>query len=111
MICEAGDIVLVPFPFVDLPVARRRPAVVISNRLFNEAQHQSMLAMITTGRRSSWPSDTPLTDLAAAGLRTSCVMRLKLFTLENRRLERRLGALGRIDGAALRQALRGALAD
>ena len=109
MICEAGDVVLVPFPFVDLPVARRRPAVVVSGRRFNEAQQQSVLAMVTTATASTWMSDTPLTDLASAGLRTSCVVRLKLFTLENRLLERRLGVLGSADGAAVRQALRSAL--
>lgn len=109
MICEADDIVLVPFPFVDLPVTRRRPAVVISGRGFNETQHQSILAMVTTAAASSWTSDTPLTDLASAGLHTPCVVRLKLFTLENRLLERRLGALGHADRTAVRQALLSAL--
>ena len=97
MICEAGDVVLVPIPFVDLPVARRRPAVVISGRAFNEAEHQSVLAMVTTAAASSWASDTPLTDLPAAGLVAPCVVRLKIFTLENRLLERLLGALGQAD--------------
>ena len=109
MICEAGEVVLVPFPFVDLPVARRRPAVVISSRRFNETQHQTVLAMITTAAASSWTSDTPLTDLDSAGLHTPCVVRLKLFTLENRLLERRLSVLGQTDGAAVRQAVRSAL--
>jgi mRNA interferase MazF len=105
MICDAGDVVLVPFPFVDLPITRRRPAVMISGRTFNEAEHQSVLAMITTAAASSWASDTPLTDLAAAGLVAPCVVRLKLFTLENRLLERRLGVLGLADRAAVRQAV------
>ncbi len=109
MIFEAGDVVLVPFPFVDLPVARRRPAVVISGRAFNVAEHQSVLAMVTTAAGSSWSSDTPLSDLATAGLRRPCVVRLKVFTLENRLLDRRLGALGQADRAAVRQAVRSTL--
>jgi mRNA interferase MazF len=33
-----GDIVLVPFPFTDQSVAKKRPAVVISNRAFHDAR-------------------------------------------------------------------------
>ena len=65
--------------------------------------------MITTAAGSSWISDTPLTDLVSAGLRAPCVVRLKLFTLENGLLERRLGALGPTDLNAVRQALSTAL--
>ena len=57
---------------------------------------QSVLAMITSAAHSRWPLDVPLTDLAAAGLPAPSVVRMKLFTLDDRLVERRRGRqLGR----------------
>ena len=50
------------------------------------------MAMITTATLS-WPGDSPVNDLKSAGLSTACVVRLKLFTLDNRLILRRLGQL------------------
>jgi mRNA interferase MazF len=93
MISEAFEVVVVPFPFIDMSVSKPRPALVLSTGTFNEANGHTLLAMITTAARSRWPSDQPIADLASAGLRTPCVVRLKLFTLENRLLDRGVGAL------------------
>ena len=49
--------------------------------------------MITSARQSSWPLDWPIEDLLAAGLPQPCVVRLKLFTLDERLVLGRLGAL------------------
>lgn len=57
----------------------------------------SVLAMITTAARSRWPSDVAIADLAAAGLPRASFVRLKLFTLENVLLARRIGALAAPD--------------
>lgn len=62
------DVVIVPFPFTDRPVVRRRPALVVSATEWNAASGHVVAAMITSARQSSWPSDVPLTELAAAGL-------------------------------------------
>ncbi|KAF0239889.1 MAG: plasmid maintenance system antidote [Planctomycetota bacterium] len=35
---EFGDVVLVPFPFTDQSAAKKRPAVVISSRSYNNAR-------------------------------------------------------------------------
>jgi len=48
------------------PGAKRRPALVVSNRRFNRAGH-SVLCMITTKAEPSWPADHRIGDLAAAG--------------------------------------------
>ena len=47
MICEQWDVVVVPFPFTEKPGAKRRPAVVLSKKGFNEHGH-TVLLMITT---------------------------------------------------------------
>ena len=96
MICDLFDVVVVPFPFVDKPASKKRPALVLSNIDFNTAGY-SILSMITSKQHPAWPGDTQITDIAACGLRRSCLIRLKLFTLDNRLILRKIGRLGRTD--------------
>ena len=106
MICEFGDVVVVPFPFVEQPVAKRRPAVVLSGAAFNGDSGQSVLAMITSAAGSSWPSDLLIKDQQEAGLNRSCVVRWKLFTLPNDLILQRIGELSQGDGERLSDAAR-----
>lgn len=94
MISDPGAVVLVPFPFVDKPVAKLRPALVLSARPFNEREQQSVMAMITTAAAGRWASDHVIQDWGGAGLKTACVVRAKLFTLENSLVVRAIGRLG-----------------
>lgn len=97
MICDLGDVVVVPFPFVDAAAEKRRPSVILSRQAFNESNGHSICAMITTATRSNWPSDIIIEDLATAGLKQPCVVRWKLFTLPNEIILRRAGKLGEPD--------------
>jgi mRNA interferase MazF len=106
VICSFADVVVVPFPFVDRPIAKMRPALVFSSETFNEENNHSVLAMITTAARSSWPSDIPISDGESAGIAHRSVIRWKLFTLPNQIILRRLGQLGAKDVAAVRRAKR-----
>ena len=90
--CEAWDIAVVPFPFTDGSGVKRRPALVLSTAAFNRSAGHSILAMITSARESSWPGDTPLPP-AASGLNKQCLVRMKLFTLDNRLILRVLSKL------------------
>jgi mRNA interferase MazF len=110
VICEFGDVVVVPFPFVDQPIVKRRPAVVLSSRPFNADNDHSVLCMITTGARSAWPSDIQIGDLAEAGISHRSVIRWKLFTLSNLLILRLLGKLGSADRHALKAAAGAVLA-
>lgn len=101
MTFERFDIVIVPFPFTDLPVTRRRPALVVSAATWNAATGHIVCAMITSARQSSWPLDVSVTDLAAAGLTAPCVVRMKLFTIEASLVVRRAGALGKGDAVTM----------
>jgi len=106
--CEAWDIVTVPFPFTDRATLKRRPALVLSQKNFNR-HGQSLMAMITSASHPSWPGDSPLTDLTTAGLSRPCVVRLKLFTLDNRLILKRIGRLADADKGRVAHALRAVL--
>jgi mRNA interferase MazF len=91
------SVVVVPFPFIDRTVVRRRPALVVSEESFNSAHDALVLAMITVARASDWPSDVVLRDWQAAGLRIACLVRMKLFTLDNGLILDQLGTLTSTD--------------
>ena len=104
MTFERFAVVIVPFPFTDIPVTRRRPALVLSERGWNTASAHRVCAMITSARQSAWPLDVPVTDLAAAGLTVPCVVRMKLFTIPAGLVIRQAGMLDDNDAAAVRAA-------
>jgi mRNA interferase MazF len=98
--CEPWDVVVVPFPFTDQREARRRPALVLSQTAFNRRGH-TVLAMITSAAQSSWPGDCRIEDLPSAGLSHPCIVRLKLFTLDNRLILKKAGGLSEADRAGV----------
>ncbi len=109
MTCEAWDVVSVPFPFTDSPQTKRRPALVLSSRAFNESGH-AVLAMITSAMHPAWSTDTPIRELQTAGLHRPCCVRLKLFTLDTRLLVATLGRLAEPERAGVARALMDTLA-
>ena len=109
-IFEPGDVVVVPFPFSDLPLSKPRPALVISSAEANGSNETTLLAMITTASAGRKPSDIELQDISAAGLRTASILRMKLFTLDNRLISRRVGVLSTADRKAAGVAVRGLVA-
>ena len=102
LILDSFDVVVVPFPFTDRSATKRRPALVLSSRTFNQKVQHSVLAMITSAGQSSWPGDHLIKDLDAAGLPSECIIRLKLFTLDHRLVIRKAGALALADQKKLR---------
>jgi mRNA interferase MazF len=104
---ERFDVVVVPFPFTEQPVKKRRPALVISGaKGFNGPAGHSVLAMITSARHSEWPLDTPIRDLGAAGLPLASMVRMKLFTLAHELVLAKAGHLAPADARAVDRALK-----
>lgn len=95
-ICESWDMVVVPFPFTEKMGAKRRPALVISRRLFNASGH-TVLAMITTQSHTPWPGDTVIEARQITGLQSACLVRLKFFTMDNRLILKKIGRLSSAD--------------
>jgi len=102
---EPWEVVVVPFPFTERADAKRRPALVLSTKAFNENGH-TLLAMITTKSHLPWPGDTNMEELSMAGLQTPCIVRLKVFTLDNRLIIRRSGRLSEKDRKNVAKSIR-----
>jgi mRNA interferase MazF len=107
---NAFDVVVVPFPFTDKATTKRRPALILSDaQAFNQRVGQAVMAMITSARNSDWPLDIEIENLESAGLPAPSVIRMKLFTLDEKLIIRKAGELAVPDQsrviAALRQLL------
>lgn len=104
MTYEPFDVIVVPFPFSDSPETKRRKAFVLSKPVFQEGSKTLVMAMITSAHESAWPGDVDIVELEPAGLRKSCVARLKIFTLDEALILERVGALSKKDQDAIRAA-------
>jgi mRNA interferase MazF len=91
------DLVLVPFPFTDRAISKRRPALVLSSEDYTKDCGHLICAMVTTAKRSSWQSDIELIDWKQSGLPVASKVRFKLFTLDRRIVLRKLGRLTAAD--------------
>ncbi len=106
MICDFGDVAIVPFPFLESDLSKIRPALILSKIEFNEANGSTLLAMITTAKQSSWPSDLDISEIGPAGLKRPSYVRWKVFTLPNQLIDRVIGRLAADDLHAALQGLR-----
>ncbi len=101
MICDHWQVVAVPFPFMERPAVKRRPALIISTKEFNAVNDHSIMAMITTALLDSWPSDYALAKSRDAGLNVECYVRWKIFTLPNALIVKKIGELADEDRESL----------
>ena len=106
MTYEPFDVVIVPFPFTDAAQTKRRPALVLSQNtnLGNKIGH-SILAMITSLKNAPWPLDCEIKSRDQSGLTAPSVVRMKLFTLDNRFIIRKIGHLSKDDQKQVKQSL------
>ncbi len=56
-IFEAGDLVDLPFPFIDTGTTKLRPALALSSAEFQRQTGACLLVMLTSAGRSQWPND------------------------------------------------------
>ena len=97
-IYDPFDVVVVPFPFTDSAKSKRRPALVLSDKKdFGSVIEHTVLVMITSQKNEPWPLDVAIEDKTQSGLTAPSVVRLKLFTLDNRFIIRKTGKLSKND--------------
>jgi mRNA interferase MazF len=100
VICKPYDVVVVPFPFTDRGGNKRRPALALSPEPFSAESGHTVLAMITSADNSPWPMDVTI-NAESAGLHAASMVRMKLFTLDNRLILRIMGHLAAADQRAV----------
>ncbi|CAB1055940.1 cAMP-binding proteins - catabolite gene activator and regulatory subunit of cAMP-dependent protein kinases [Olavius sp. associated proteobacterium Delta 1] len=106
MIYEPFDVVVVPFPFTDSAQTKRRPALVLSQHTnFGNKIGHSLLAMITSQKNVPWPLDCEIKSKKLSGLAAPSVVRMKLFTLDNRFIIKKIGHLSKSDQKQVKQSL------
>lgn len=93
MTCNSGDVVMVPFPYVDVDHAKIRPALIISPHRFNLENHQYWFLMITTAKKSGWSDDYDLLYWQEAGLKLPCRVRMKAATMSAELVYKPIGKL------------------
>ena len=103
-----GDVLRVPFPYVERPVIQHRPAVVVSAGDISGVVPLLWVAMITSAENRSWLGDIPLTETHDRfGLPQPCVIRpAKIATIEARGVDQ----LGHLDDPIVETLLQAILA-
>jgi len=97
---KPGDIVDVPFPFIDRPVQKIRPALVLSHYSGESQNNSLILSMITSAKRSRWDTDIKMIEWNKSGLRAPSVIRWKIFTLDSALILNKRGHITETDKAA-----------
>ena len=102
-----GDVVLVPFPFSDQSITKRRPAVIISSDIYNNTS-QDILIMAITGqtRGPMGIGEFLVENWSGAGLLKSSAVKSAISTIEKRLVLKKLGSLSSKDLSALEKALK-----
>ena len=77
----------------------------LSSLAFNRGSGYSLMAQITKAKQSSWPDDLRIGS-DEAGLPEECIVRMKLFTIDNRLIQERTGRLSATDQEQVRGGLR-----
>jgi mRNA interferase MazF len=103
---EFGRIVLVPFPYTDQRASKKRPAMIASSRVYNDAKRDVIVMAITSQLRpSAGLGEVWIREWQAAKLLKPSAVKPVFATLEQRLILRRLGALQADDEASLRRAI------
>ncbi len=110
MTYDRGDIVFVPFMFTDKPVAKNRPAVIISSSDYHVSRREIVIAAITSQiRRPLFVGDYEIKHWQDCGLPKPSVATGILWTIKARLIGRVLGRMSSTDMHDYERALSHAL--
>jgi mRNA interferase MazF len=99
-----GDIVLVPFPFINQATTKKRPAVVISSEQYNNSREDIIIMAITSRLyQADKLAERLVANWQVAGLIKPSVFKPILATIENTLVLKQLGALQDDDRHTLNQ--------
>ena len=105
-----GDVVFVPFMFTDRPVAKNRPALIVSSSEYHRSRREVIIAAITSQvRHPLFVGDHLIEDWRACGLVKPSVATSILWTVKASMIGRKLGAMPEGDMLGFQRALSRAL--
>ncbi len=94
---EPGQVITIPFPFTDLTTTKKRPALVISSRAFNQSHDDLIVVAITSQKPFDLnPNEylLPNSEQQAAGLPKPSKVRCgKIITIHQRLVRKTLGQI------------------
>lgn len=108
--CNRGDVILVPFQYTDQPLAKRRPALVLSSSTYHQGRNEVIIAALTSRIRSPLlVGDYMIKQWRQAGLPKPSVATAILRTVKTGMIVHRVGSLGREDMAAIEKQIKSVL--
>lgn len=103
---EAGEIILVSFPFTSLSATKKRPAAVISSQDYQTKRPDVILLAITSQIREPLGyGEARVRDWQDAGLLKPSVFKPLIATIEQGQIIRSMGRLSERDYQSLHQLL------
>ena len=101
-----GDIVLVPFPFSDQTATKKRPAVIISSKSYNNTSSDIVIMAITSKTDKTLTIEECLiNNWQDAGLLKLSVIKPAISTVEQTLVLKKLGRLSQRDLISTENAL------
>ena len=104
---KRGDVVLVPFPFSDQTTTKRRPAVIVSSNLYNNASSDIVIMAITSQiDKAAGIGECLIKDWQVAGLLKPSAIKPAISTIEQKLILKKLGSLSSDDLSSAENALK-----
>ena len=101
-----GDIVLIPFPFTDQVITKKRPAIIISSKAYNQQRPDVILMAVTSQMKSAdYFGDITISQWQEAGLLKPSVIKPIITTIENGLVLKKLGSMSDKDCKDLKKAI------
>ena len=101
-----GDIVLVPFPFTNQVITKKRPAVIISSGAYNRQRPDIILMAVTSQMQSAnYFGDMTISQWQQAGLLKPSVIKPIFTTVEKGLVLKKLGSMSDNDRKELNKAI------
>ncbi|HHT9126860.1 MAG TPA: type II toxin-antitoxin system PemK/MazF family toxin [Candidatus Brocadiia bacterium] len=93
-IYNRGDIVLVPFPFSNQTITKKRPAVIISSDAYNNVSSDIVIMAVTSqAEKTIGIGECLIVDWQGAGLLKPSAIKPAISTIEQRLVLKKLGKL------------------
>ena len=105
-IYNRGDVVLVPFPFSNQTIIKKRPAVIISSDVYNNTSSDIVIMAITGKTGNLTIGDCLIEDWKIAGLLKPSSIKPAISTIEQSLVLKKLGKLSPKDLILMENALK-----